>query len=451
MTKTRNVVITIFITIFCLGIWSYIEAYNDVIEQTQIINNELSTSVDSALEASLASDEFFRSGVKGTSGSGRATSYDSDSEVSNILYMRGAGETYNGFATILLDDDNILATENLTTGQMSSMMKKLYDTEDFKQFTEYLHSSNKFESPIWVLDTTGKKYEEKKVCTTALTGINSVLSNSVSGVLSEYIGQTEDLELVKKGRGGNEYFLTPTALGITYINPDLYLGVLRSNIELQCAYNHIAEENVYTELDIIDAQLETEHLEPIGTIHSGLINTAFPKNGFNVATDSEGNEIINNGTYGVDLNGIEVKIEYKYIDMFDSSNNRILDEVFGAIPQEYSGRGAQAGQEYKMKNGQGVSAFVVGDAVDHAKIMQNGYNQRDASGSIITEKYIVVAKVITRIPIYLPYKSTIMQQYASNSERCVQGVTTGASGEIVADDSTNNVYYEYTKYVAVTP
>ena len=221
--------------------------------------------------------------------------------------------------------------------------------------------------------------------------------------------------------------LTPSCLGVTYIEPRVYKSTFMANLDQRVRLNKVritpADErrfaygdasgcippSVYSLDSDPDAILDTP-LEHIDDVNGGLV------------TDSS--SIINDGLVEYDMDSIQVRVQYNVVDMTDDTNKPIVEQVAGA-PEGYNG------------------TTSLGDA----------FVDKDTSADNISafSRRRVIARVSTRVKVYIPYKSPILQWLVQDSTEdnhfSIAEVEEDAAGNETF--SSDGVWYEHIQYVGI--
>lgn len=232
------------------------------------------------------------------------------------------------------------------------------------------------------IDVTGTQVKKVK----AITGEDVGNQGVVESIWGMY-----KLNDVKKfantDAGVVDYYLTPLSLGITYVNPE-QLGYLFMN-----------------NLDLLMRGKYASTGVALNTEEGG--NGVLKGSTFAVTSDAKMNtgvgiskyNPINNGRFtllrgeekrdvgeGVSLfKGIEPKVTYKVIDMYDKRNDEILSYLFGAKPN----RG--------------------GSKAEYFKELDSGVCD-PATGEQVKSKPIVVAEVTFYADIIVPYNTVCLRE-----------------------------------------
>ena len=125
-----------------------------------------------------------------------------------------------------------------------------------------------------------------------------------------------------------------------------------------------------------------------------------------------------------DMDSIQVRVQYNVVDMTDDTNKPIVEQVAGA-PEGYNG------------------TTSLGDA----------FVDKDTSADNISafSRRRVIARVSTRVKVYIPYKSPILQWLVQDSTEdnhfSIAEVEEDAAGNETF--SSDGVWYEHIQYVGI--
>lgn len=260
------------------------------------------------------------------------------------------------------------------------VFEKLFvENDDFKNNISFLNKSFR---PVRYYDSTGANFTWYYIPNISLMGYsmfklkdipvydssgNKVKSNVAKAILDYY-----NLSSYEKNTGsGDNLYLTPLNMGITYINKDLLNVLFTNNLQLLLTskYDNDRYDGVYK-----------------GEYYSNMIDT----------TNISSYHPINNGNFTVLLGeetvvdgvkiykGVSPEIEYKNIDMYDSANDDLLKVLFGANKGSYSTK------------------------AEYLKSLDSGI-LNPVTGAPYTKKVITVAKVKFYVHVLIPYKSIIVR------------------------------------------
>ena len=380
MSSWKTCSAIIVINIFLLWIASFTVELYSLINKIENVNNTLPTSIESALNTALQSEEMFGNGSANfDSRTGRQQNivyYNGDEWINANIYSlaRACYPSNGGFDTLaihqLLNSSYSDAVDNsdIDTSDSDKSFCELYAwafSEDgavferadktpkyeiqnvpnsyFQNFYNtigkyYLTRGYKLQS-----DSSGfiTKQEWAKYPTLEQTGYDleedvnkSVVRNDASGSKFWYVQDGESVAKAGKvhvykhdgNTGGNKatgteqstYMLTPYSLGITYLDPRVTKTVIAANIikTMQLQALDIGASN---------ASVEKALDNSIGNIQIGDSE---------LQTVYESSITVNNGQFevDVDLDNIDVNIEYANVNFFDEDNNGLVNKIQGYVP-----------------------------------------------------------------------------------------------------------------------
>lgn len=428
LPSCRNIIIVFILNYLALiGVCAFSELYfvADTAQEVQVM---VRTAADMALEQAQATDDFF---VK-------SGGYNTDGDNGYNIKMEKNGS----FVDVPLYQ-GLYGINTEVVGNKERIFNELYNTSDFKNKAK-MFSSIKGSISYYNASKTGLLwYKFPKIAQVGLdvTGRDSSITTattpsggSVSGEVSNGIINLYRFNNAKRlgfdYNTGNvvEYFMTPISLGITYINSDLLNQLFLNNMDLlmRAKYDkggisldsEDGGNGVYKGYTWADEITDTS------------LNSYNPINNGKFTLVRGATKDVNNGfkTY----NGIEPKIEYKVIDMYDSSNDNVLIMLFGANKTADDGRSFSSKAEYLK--------YLDKDKIDHA------------TGMAYQNKYISVAKVTFYADIIVPYSTLPIRDFRANIDGDTKNfvdvrheVTTGVKG------FSGNDCYSYTRYFAVAP
>ncbi len=240
------------------------------------------------------------------------------------------------------------------------------------------------------------------------------------GIAPDYEGifQTYGFNTSLKTSGNEEYYNTPVNLGVTYLNEDFLGTIFMNNVDLMMRRKYSAnlnsEEGGNGVLKgVTYSDKVTGELSAYNAINNGsftVLRGAKSPTGMNVDA----------------FKGITPEVDYKVIDMYDSSNDSMLTRLFG------TNKGAFASK------------------AEYLRDLDSGVLD-PSTGAPYTTKPIVVAKVTFSLDVVVPYYSIIGRDLASR-------LGGGANNYIDIEPSGTDVpgaagsrRMVYTRYFAVTP
>lgn len=328
----------------------------------------------------------------------------------------------NGFEQVDLFD-GVWGIPTGSEANAEAIFLKLYNNEEFKSLASTTTAVTK---PIRYYNASKTGYAWYYMPTVAMMGTNilpsKVTTNGVKSVNGAYMSSSLAKEMFadygvtsyKKTSNGETYYNTPISLGITYLNSSLVSDLFMNNLDLMMRRKY--EENLNTP-EGGNGVLEGTYADKI----TGSIETLNPINN-GVFTLLRGEKKGGNGQVAT-YKGVTPKIEYKTIDMYDSANDDILVNLFGANKGSYSSKA-----EYLKSLDANVTNPVTNQAYK--------------------TKPIVVAKVTFYADVIVPYYSVMLRE--------MRGAEAGSNNFLNLVDEhqegqKGSTRMEYTTYFAVTP
>lgn len=428
LPSCKNIIIVFILNYLALIAFCAFSELYFVADTSQEVQVLVRTAADMALEQAQATDDFFI----------KSNGYNTDGANGYNIKMEK-----NGHFEDVPMYEALYGINTNVVGNKEAIFNELYNTNDFrskaKMFSNIRGSISYYNATktglLWYklpkiaqvgLDVVGR---DPSITTVKSPSGGSVSSDVSNGIINLYKFSNAKRLGYDYSTGQNiEYFMTPISLGITYINSDLLNQLFLNNMDL-------------------------------------LMRAKYDKGGLNLSKEEGGNGIykgttwqdeitdtslnaynpINNGKFSLvrgttkdvnsgfsTYNGIEPKIEYKVIDMYDSSNDNVLIMLFGANKTDKNGKTYSSKAEYLK-------------SLDKDKI-------DPATGSAYTSNLISVAKVTFYADIIVPYQTLSIRDFRANMDSDNKNFidirhegTTGVKG------FSGNDCYSYTRYFAVAP
>jgi hypothetical protein len=386
------------------------------------------TAADMALEQAQATDDFFI----------KDYGYNTDGANGYTIKM-----AKNGTFEDVPMYQGLYGINTSIQGNKEVVFNKLYNTSDFKakaksfssiksSLAYYNTSRNgllwyKFPKITQVgLDVTGTDASLR----TATTASGGSVSSSVSeGIIALYNFNEAKRQGYDYTTGSSvDYFITPISLGITYVNSDLVNQLFLNNMDLLMrAKYQKSGTSLNTEAG---GKGILKGSTWVDCITDTSLNSYNPINNGKFTLVRGTTKDNNNGF--ITYNGIEPKIEYKVIDMYDSANDDILVMLFGANKVADDGKRFSTKAEYLK--------YLDKDLVDLA------------TGVSPTTKYISVAKITFYADVLIPYQTIPIRDFRGNIDSSTGNYLDithkGTSGVV---GFSGNDCYSYTRYFAVAP
>jgi len=244
--------------------------------------------------------------------------------------------------------------------------------------------------------------------------------------------QNDYMYATKTGYFGR-YFLTPSKVGVTYVSPGLVQAIYRNNLDIIMRYKYNEDSKLAEHNGIL-----LNSFKDSTDFTSSSVKTSI--NSYNnTYNESSHVGVINNGLFTVNLDHSSIeKIEYKTVDVFNSANAAIIEQLYGGYV-EFNSAG-------------GVSSTGVMTANKLKDRFKRIHIKPDNSVYRESNNFIVVAKVTFSTDVILNHKTAVFTNWnvrfdngvAHNYNDIIQ--TTGSG----TNRSTRSKKYTYTRYYAVT-
>lgn len=311
-------------------------------------------------------------------------------------------------------------------GNKEQIFRKLYDNNDMKMLASRLNAMRK---PVRYWDQTRTGITWYYLPTISMLGLDVLPpERSIKGIKDKhgkFIGENManeifnmyDLDNHKKYSGGQLYFNTPLNLGVTYLNEDFLSTVFVNNVDnlMRLKYD---ERDLNTESGGNGLLKGSTYAEKF----KGDLNQYNPVNNgsFSILRGTQNPDV----TSVKSFEGVKPLIVYKVIDMYDPSNDSLLEYMFGGNTGTYSSK------------------------ADYLKNLDRDYIN-PATGSQFAKKPIVVAKVTFYLDVVVPYSSFIIRELAGSLDQGANNfLSLKPSGSTGQGGATRMAY---TTYFAVTP
>lgn len=316
---------------------------------------------------------------------------------------------------------------------------KLYVDSDF---SEVMDKTNALRLPVRYYNSARilQWYEIPRV---ALLGVDVLKQGTKTTLVRksqhDYLGQAESNALYSAYRldthirksAGIEYYNTPLNIGVTYLNKDLLGTLFINNVDLLMRYKYNSSYNLFTEEGgegVYKGALYASAVQESASVRlSNPVNNA----SFTVLRGEERGTTPKGNIY----KGVEPRVEYKVVDMYNSANDLLLKKIFGADMREENASG-------------GVVGTYTSKAEYFKALDRNTINP--LTGRQYETKPIVVAKVTFYLDVIIPYSSMFLRQ--------IQADVGGGNGynyvaiKDINDGQEDGVRrVEYTTYFAVAP
>lgn len=378
MLKARNLIIIFVLNYLAIVVVSAFIELSVINSKAREVMETISVAGDMALEQTQAIDEYLTST---TSGGYQITTADKHG---------------NGF--VKSDVYNaMLGIDTATPEGKERVFDYLYNNNDFKMLAK---RAGVMKTPVKYWDSPAfNRFSWYYMPTIAAVGTDIIPESTVNNFLrventhgeklnaewSNAIMKAYGVDKAKKLSNNVEYYNTPLAYGVTYLNEDLLSRLFVNNMDTLMRYKY-------------EASLNTAE-GGNGILEGATFPTRITKENKDAIKDAN---IINNGVFSfarhrsIDTGanttayeGVKPQIQYKVIDMYDANNDRLLKYLFGA-----NSNGFPSKAEYLK-------------SLDATRI--NPVTNRPWD-----KKPIVVAKVTFYADVYVPYFSFIFRDFSSS-------------------------------------
>lgn len=477
MFRVKNLFVILVVNVFAFCAFTIISEYLNLGYTFTQLRSTIDTCADSAAQTAMLSEEFF-----GVSSTGQV--YSEAQSLGSVVYYSSEDGNWvrvNPFVLARYFDENGKfpssqdAVDSLTTSNpyddygsvglfsyfYADSLASLSGTHSLPSVSQWMSGS-----ATTVVPEASSEFKDfaKAVCYNGVTtarGID-VPSDytgmaSLANVYHKGIGGTMQIEKayvpslarmglkifdvnslgnwlnfdfvypLHKTNGNGVYMLTPSSLGVTYIEPRVYKSTFMANLDQRVRLNKVkitpvderrsaygdasgcVSTSVYSTNSDPDTILDTS-LEHIDSVNGGLVTSS--------------SSIVNDGLVEYDMDSVQVRVQYRVIDVTDDTNKHIVEQVAGA-PEGYNG------------------TTSLGDAFED--------NDTSVDNISIFARRRVIARVSTRIKVYIPYKAPILQWLVQDSSE-----DNHFSIAKVEEDSEGNktflpdgLWYEHIQYVGI--
>ena len=248
------------------------------------------------------------------------------------------------------------------------------------------------------------------------------------------------------------YYLTPMSLGVTYVPTDVFKAAFVNNL------------NVYARLRGISGSSTTMNRDASLKSATGCLETSVYSGGVHQPHNADSSEVIvNDGNVEYDLNSVQVKVDYFFIDFkkLNVSNKdaaaTIISRLNGQISQanvdSYSGNTVNresANQDTLRKTT--LTNFLYDTGADSAKkVTDNTYIDGDFSDDYTNvADQRLIAKVTVRVKVHIPYKSSVMQwacqRFNESGSPGHFGIKFWDSDNTKVDKTSDGLWYTYSTF-----
>ena len=406
MTKVKNIIIVLVLNYTLMLFVSVFFELNAINNKAVEIQNYIATSADLALQQTQFVGDFM----------------DSNSDSSFSLKMPNSdGRGYKNID--LFEGLYGLNSKNEVNRDM--IYRLLYDNNDFKMLAS---RSGVMKVPVkyYNYDKTGMTwYYMPKVAMVGSpmlpnldgkNGIVDLMGNPVPDSFAKELLRDYGLNDYKRISGGEEYYTHPLNIGVTYINEDLLSALFVNNMDVIMRSKYTSKDMSSYEggNGLLKGSTFSQNIKDTDTTNNPIHNGNF--------TFFRGQQRLTGGGGVGAYEGIKPTVVYKVIDMYDSANDSLLVELFGANKGGYSTKA-----EYLQQT----------DSEILNPVTRMPY----------TSKPIVVAKVTFYADIVVPYTTVLVRELADY----IYGSESSHKMGIKNENGTDVRRMSYTTYFAVKP
>lgn len=319
---------------------------------------------------------------------------------------------------------------------------------EFKQFYDNI---GKYQNTVGYLKKrSGNAYtlELKKYPTLVNMGLKLHSYNETgSAYTDDNFSSSYHVGKAYRGTRKTRYYLTPTSLGVTYVPVSVLKPLFIANLDTLCRLQRLSGGEItrttFDNTTALNAVRSADGCIPTEVYSGGGWGTGGSARTQEVHTTDATEKIINNGDCEYDLNSVQVKVDYFFIDFLHANHNstRILASKLNGMLNAPSGHGQNSYRDYTLDR-------------FNAQENDTGTTVNDAAYTSMYEQIRmqrIVARVSVKLKIHMPYKSPVMQWM------CYIG---GGSPHFdmrmydpwndTADMGSNGVWYKYTTYYCQT-
>ena len=433
MLKARNIMITFCISYLLLVVTSYFFESAALAKRASNIQTMIQTAADMSLEQAQATDDFFVDAGYATGGG-----YD-------IMLPTISGDAF-------VPAPMYEAVTGMTTRE--DIFDYLYKTSEFKEWAKetsgvttqmaYLNSSGNI---VWCRVPKIIQFGVDYLDTSTFGNAKQLNSNAettsrISGVPVTDVANLYNYNSPKTTTSVGDYYLTPISLGMTYFHPTVLARLFSANMDLLMRSKVVGDGMDISDYEGVLTSGTYSQLIDVSTFRNGRGNPVNDGTFTFLRGDSHTVMTSTGQTCSV-YDGVEPKIEYKVVDMYNKDNNPDVEKLI-------------------------LLAFGRSSDYLESKNTNKEYN----NGYVIKSKPCVIAKVTFYAPIIVPYETSIARELRTMSEpglknRYLNNYTSGINNNgtrnfaNVKFDAThtgltdspkyNDYCIEYTTYFAVAP
>lgn len=446
MLKPRYLLIWVvisFILLFC-ACWG-IEMASIPSEASQL-DTIINIASDMALQGGQGIDDFFVSTntLDDSSSSGSIVDYEVGTANPLQIWVQdsindSSYTCYNNIFKVYKPTKSIFHTGVTLEESKGSVFDVLYNTDNLREFAKntikvtidipYIDG----DTIIWVtvpkiaLMGSEMVFEDEDNYKSLISGLSDIYDTYSVAYGWKALEQNSYTVTEKTGYNG-VYYLTPSKLGISYVNKDLVEFLYQNNIDL-----------------LMRAKFSTGDGGDDIRVGNGLVDYQFVPQSDVVVSNIEnvnnsvtgGADVVNNGTFAICKSESNVsKVEYMTIDLYDSQYDDIIEQLYGAGVDKIETVG---------------SSYFSTPYVMTAEKLKGKSTATDINGNKLEHSYVTVAKVTFTADVIVPYKTgtfivwrSVYDDSANNYDELVHKIEGRDSG------MTESTKYEYTRYYCVT-
>lgn len=410
----KTVLLVLIINMFLLMTVDVLNEYNSMKRKVQNLESSVRNSLNASIDTALSAEEFFADSSAHLSSSGSVANISvwngSDFTVGNVYVInefikeRGyipSQASYNSYVGAIPDVEAFVYERmfgNLGTRQPTVLFKEFYN-----------RVASLCTTTMRVRGASG--YVTRTFPTLARMGLNLDSAWNSSGVAYSIGNTNQFTSPINEGRGGSSYYLTPSSLGVTYLDEDLLRNIMYCVLDTQIRCNKVSNTEDLVKLSEADGTMPTQ-------VYATGASGAYAEH-----RNGAGHTIVNDGQVQYFMDTLDVDVTYYVVDWWDNANWQIVNYIEGTPT--------------------GVDPHIL------PSVLRDRSTQIDKGSSY----YVVVAKVDATVEISLPYQSWVLQW---NRHRTSVGEPTEYYGVLGMDaggtltDGDEGLLYKYTTFCAVT-
>ena len=455
----KKFLVVIVLNIFLVMFYSVMHEHSRLNERFTILTNTVSTALDSAVNASTGSEEFFSDKFQAQIMSYASTTDDVATYASTVLWLEG-DKTFCHMNTFLLAyfyeqngrlpktrnevdsmtnigtsglgqsaflyhwlfgasssayNDGALSWANRNTAvrdQYDSLAPLLTPRTGFSAsnansnfYTFYNEIGSKQQTVSYLKKSNGDgSFDLEAVAYPTLANMGFDWMHEYNQTSSMYTSDTLSSTIhVGKALNGSRntyYYLTPASLGVTYVPMEVLKPTFLANLDTVARLNKVSGGTLYT---ASSGAYSTELDKATGCMFSDIYNSGSDTPIAHEETES----IINDGVIEYDLSSVKLKVDYFYVNLGDSSLRSLSEKLMGSV----SGLSQQVSGNTLMLNEADSRSY----SLDLFTNQDSSNNVEDLEDSGFKSLYStvkdgrIIARVSVRMKVHIPYQSRVMQ------------------------------------------